>query len=68
MKHANPCAGLAGSLTPAASLSAMRRLSGLEGRIRALGGAEAEVPGQRRQVHAAGRHRPRGLQEAARDL
>lgn len=44
----------------------MRRLSGLAGRIRALGGAEVEVPGVRHQVHVADRHRPRGLQEAAR--
>ena len=57
-----------GDVPPVASPPAMRRLSGPEGRTRALGGAEAEAPGVRRRVHVADRHRPRGLQEAARDL
>lgn len=46
-----------GDAPPVASLPAMRRLSGLEGRIRALGGAEVEVPGVRRQVLMCNKNR-----------
>ena len=44
-----------GDVPPVASLPAMRRPSGPEGRIRALGGAEAEVPGVRRRARVARR-------------